>query len=163
MSNVWKSWKVWPINDDQEVVNIIFRKLISRRLYSGYIFNFCLAPSWAEKTCIESAYTDPGGFVTAETSFCRPGTGDQCTPWGPERSKDLLEVWWRPDMEGLVNAVFSSTAGVHLRWQLDSSEHNLAVWHTLCSFYLPPPHCQNISSQPRHRKAEVQPLFIEGL
>ncbi len=36
---------------------------------SGHIFNFCLAPSWAEKTRLENGGTDPRGFAAVETGF----------------------------------------------------------------------------------------------
>jgi hypothetical protein len=35
----------------------------------GHIFNFCLAPSWGEKTRLENGGTDPRGFAAPETGF----------------------------------------------------------------------------------------------
>jgi hypothetical protein len=43
-----------------------FLKTDSESLFpdgSGHIFNFYLAPFLAEKTCLESGYTDPRGFA----------------------------------------------------------------------------------------------------
>jgi hypothetical protein len=41
---------------------------------SGRIFNFCLAPSRAEKIRLENGGTDPRGFAATETDFCRDKT-----------------------------------------------------------------------------------------
>ncbi len=51
-----------------------FLKTDSESLFldgSGHFFNFCLAPSWAEKTRQENGGTDPRGFAAAETGFWR--------------------------------------------------------------------------------------------
>jgi hypothetical protein len=41
---------------------------------SRHFSNFYLAPSWAEKTRLESSNIDPRGFAMAETSFCHGKT-----------------------------------------------------------------------------------------
>jgi hypothetical protein len=48
MSNVWKSWKVWPIYDPQEVVNIAAVETNSSGvviLTSYKLWDSCMAPS----------------------------------------------------------------------------------------------------------------------
>ncbi len=45
---------------------------------SQYIFNFCLAPSWAEKTHLENGNTDPRCFAAEEIGFCRSKTSRIC-------------------------------------------------------------------------------------
>ncbi len=67
---------------------------------SGHLFNFCLAPSWAEKTYLESSNTDLRGLAAAETrdGFHDPPPSSGIPHW--QQSHSLSAPHFRPVRQG---------------------------------------------------------------